>query len=134
MNDAAPSPAAPALTPGAYLRLRREAAGISRQDAAERLHTEPRLPTAAREEWIAAIEADVRPASFATIAALRWVYSFDLDVLATLAAAALGFDVRPPRLCRVCACSDQDGCRVGCRWVAPDLCSACAREIEGAPC
>lgn len=38
----------------------------------------------------------------------------------------------PPRSCRACGCTDDRACVVevkgilrGCRWVAPDLCSAC---------
>jgi hypothetical protein len=29
------------------------------------------------------------------------------------------------RRCRVCRCTDEDGCDGGCSWVEPDLCSAC---------
>ena len=29
--------------------------------------------------------------------------------------------------CRVCGCTDDRGCAGGCLWVAPDLCSRCAR-------
>ena len=27
--------------------------------------------------------------------------------------------------CRVCGCTDLDGCKGGCSWVADDLCSRC---------
>jgi hypothetical protein len=32
--------------------------------------------------------------------------------------------------CRVCGCTDDHGCPGGCLWVAPDLCSRCARRLE----
>lgn len=28
--------------------------------------------------------------------------------------------------CRVCGCTDEYGCDVGCYWIEPDLCSSCA--------
>lgn len=31
-------------------------------------------------------------------------------------------------VCRVCGCSDEDGCEGGCRWVENDLCSSCTGE------
>ena len=40
------------------------------------------------------------------------------------------------RRCRVCGCTDDDGCideltGVPCHWVAPDLCSSCAVKRFG---
>lgn len=35
----------------------------------------------------------------------------------------------PLRTCRVCGCTDDDGCCEGCWWAAPGLCSSC----EGLP-
>ncbi len=32
----------------------------------------------------------------------------------------------PPVRCRGCGCDDDHACPGGCRWVEPDLCSACA--------
>lgn len=34
-----------------------------------------------------------------------------------------------PRTCRYCGCTDLMGCEGGCRWVADDVCSACAVEF-----
>lgn len=28
--------------------------------------------------------------------------------------------------CRICGCTDEDGCPKGCYWVEDDLCSSCA--------
>lgn len=35
------------------------------------------------------------------------------------------------RMCRVCGCTDQDGCPGGCWWVEADLCSACQGGDDG---
>lgn len=32
--------------------------------------------------------------------------------------------------CRVCGCTDDDGCEEGCSWVEDELCSSCAPRIE----
>ena len=46
----------------------------------------------------------------------------------TRPAIAMHSPVEPPRLCRICACSEADPClghRGACSWVDEDLCSAC---------
>lgn len=116
-------------SPGAYLKHRRTAAGLDRSDVAAALATEPRIAQHARAEWIERIEAGIAPASFSTIVALRRAYRFDLVVLAQLAAISLGAEIAPPRLCRICACSEADACAScdgACAWVEDDLCSACS--------
>ncbi len=117
------------MTPGAYLKHRRTAAGLDLHDVAAALATEPRLAEHARASWIERIEADIVPMSFTTIVALRRAFRFDLDVLAQLAAIAMHSPVEPPRLCRICACSEADPClghRGACSWIDEDLCSACS--------
>lgn len=120
------------LTPGAYLKHRRQAAGLSVADVAARITTEPRSPEHQRGEWLELIEADAAPATFSTIVGLRLIYRFDLTVLAQLEAIAQGADILPPKLCRICACSERDACSDalghGCFWIDEDLCSA-----HGAP-
>lgn len=121
----------PTLTPGAYLKMRRCTARLSIADVAARIATVPRLAEHARVELIELIEADAAPASFATIVVFNNVYSFDIEVLATLERISLGADLPPPQLCRICACSAYDPCFGRtvfgpCFWVEEDLCSACA--------
>ena len=119
------------LTPGAYLKCRRTAQGLSVADVAAWLKTDPRTPEFGMIKWIEFIEADVMPASFTTIVALRQVYRFDLEVLSCLEAIAQGYNVPPPRLCRICACSRRDPCNDhgrGCAWVETDLCTVCAPD------
>ncbi len=116
------------MTPGAYLKHRRTAAGLDLHDVAAALATEPKLAEHVRASWIERIEADIVPMSFSTIVALRRSFRFDLDVLAQLAAIAMHSPIEPPRLCRICACSEADSCLGhcgACSWVDEDLCSAC---------
>ncbi len=34
------------------------------------------------------------------------------------------------RACRECRCTQNHACAGGCWWVAPDLCSTCARALD----
>jgi len=116
------------MTPGAYLKHRRTAAGLGIHDVAAALATEPHLAQHVRAEWLEQIEADIVPMTFNTIVSLRRAFAFDLDILAQLAAIAMRSPIEPPRLCRICACSEADPClghRGACSWVDEDLCSAC---------
>jgi transcriptional regulator with XRE-family HTH domain len=112
------------ITPGQYLRKRREAAGLSIDDVAERIATVPRWAEHLRRGWLEQIESDDMPASFNTVVVLHQVMKFDLGVLVALTAEKC----EAPQLCVVCACSEADPC-VGqsgpCAWVDVDLCSAC---------
>lgn len=114
-------PVTPPLTPGAYLKHRRQAALLTPADVAARIATEPRVGLHLLAEQIELIEADAQPASFSTIVALHRVIAFDLAVLARLVAIAMGYDYDAPRLCRICASNDRPGL-----WKEADLCSCCA--------
>lgn len=132
------------MTPGAYIRARRTAAGKSLADVAAAIGTEPQLAEHGRIEWLQAIEADVMPARFDTLVVLRNVFRFSFDVLEQLVQISLGADIGAPQICRICACSEFDACqvdqlgwrsptgRLGCWWVEPDLCSACADRDQSA--
>ena len=118
-------------TPGAYLKMRRCAAGLTPTDVAEQLTAEPHVDLRTRAEWIELIEADAQPATLSTIIALRRVYSFDLDVLVALERIAQGSTETPPMICHICGCSHDDPCAINamigayCSWAAPNLCSNC---------
>lgn len=118
------------LTPGAYLAKRRAAAGLTVADVAERLSSEPRISERDRAAFIESIEADVVSPTIITLSALRMIYPFDIAVLAHLAADPAEATGPQPRLCRECACSENDACidrhGSGCWWVEEDLCIACA--------
>ena len=112
------------LSPDQYLRTRREAAGLSIDDVAERIATVPRWAQHLRRGWLDQIESDTMPATFNTIVVLHQVMQFDIGVLVALSVE--GGDA--PRLCTVCSCSEKDPCvghSVPCRWINVDLCSAC---------
>lgn len=127
-------------SPGTYLRLRREAQRLSIDDVAAVVRTDPDVPLAARAELLRAIEADLTPISDVVIGSLMRAadvgsFRFDPEVLVRLIDIAAGDTSRkPPRLCRKCACSEFDACHcgsqgghwIGCHWIEPDLCSACA--------
>jgi len=112
-----------APTPGAYIKMRRCAAGFSVADVAARLHAEPHMDERGRTEWLELIEADAQPCSLATIVALRKIFDFNVDVLVALERIAQGSAERPPDICGICGFS------------APyrkELCSACAGLPPGA--
>jgi len=124
----------PIMTPGTYLAKRRAAAGLSIEDVAERISTEPPIPHHDRAAWLRRIEQDVDGLKIREAAALSSVFPFDLDIFVTL--IGLHSPVMPaetieaPRLCQACGCSENDACLdpttgQGCRWVGPEQCSAC---------
>jgi len=120
-----------AMTPGTYLRLRREAAGTSIDDVVAMLPTEPRVDAIARAAWLRGIEADEAPIGAEVIKALRYAFAFDARVLRWLADLRSSPGLLAPRLCRKCACSEFDPCDGGCWWVAEDLCSSCPVDEPG---
>ena len=117
------------ITPGAYLKLRRKAAGLILSDVAARVSTDPHTPEHLRVDQLELIEADIQPAGPSTIMALRRAFPFSVWGLTLLARIAQGDDLAAPRLCRICACSELDACddrRGGpCGWAEADLCTSC---------
>jgi hypothetical protein len=95
------------VTPGAYLKLRREAADVSE---AEAFAVVPSI----RE-----IEANQASLTITDLVKLEALFSFDARVLLDLAAEF------PAEICRECGCSEADPCEPPCWWAAPELCSAC---------
>ncbi len=117
------------MTPGAYLRLRRDAAGLSVRDVATSLPTDPSKSEHERADWIGLIERDETPATLHTIAALRRVFPFDLEILEALAVAHLDAIPVALAICLKCGCTEDDACPGGCWWHAPGLCSACIDPV-----
>lgn len=117
------------ISPGTYLRKRREAAGLSVTAIAIQIATEPRLAEHGRVDWIGGIEQDTMPARFETLVVLRNLFPFDFGVLERLVQISLGADLPAPQICRVCACSEHDACKVppfgACWWLTNDLCTSC---------
>jgi hypothetical protein len=113
----------PPITAGTYLRLRREAQGLS----LEEITAGCALPAnrAAFLHRLHEIEGDRDVATGHTLAALRDCFAFSTAIYANLVAGVPA----GAALCRACACSWNDPCGSGahaCHWVEPDLCSRCA--------
>ncbi len=117
------------IAPGAYLRLRREAAGLTLEEVSLVTETVPSVCARVRTEWIAAIEQGIAPVSIDVALALQIAFPFDFDVLVKLCAFQARLIDRAPRVCEVCGCSEQDACveQHGgpCGWAEPARCSAC---------
>jgi len=107
------------VTPGQYLRLRREAAGIA-IDA-----------LAIDETIVAAIENGERAPTDIQLQALTWSFPFSI---ATLLRLACNLEVRA---CLGCGCTEWDPCVEAdgraCCWVELDFCSSCAGKARPLP-
>ena len=118
------------MRPGTYLAKRREAAGMSIEDVAVRISTEPPLHLRDRVDWLKRLEEDVATVTLRDIEALKPVFRFSRWVLSQLIDLQAGECLTAPRLCRHCACNRHDACidaqGRGCSWAADDLCSGCA--------
>jgi hypothetical protein len=128
------------MTPGTYLALRRKAAGFSLEDVAAGIITDPRWPELSKAAHLGLIETDVAPASFTTIAALRMVYPFDIDVLCALDVVTMfpEDNFNTPDICARCGCSEADPCLSAdgnCGWADASytLCDHCAAHLPSSP-
>lgn len=129
------------LTPAAYLRLRRAAAGVSIPQLAEamiayrrrrlgaKVAAHPAYATARDAvDLIELLERDgTRAMQRRTIEAVAACVPLDIDVYFQLADEPAG---RHPRVCRGCGCSSHDACHHdsygSCAWTSPTQCSHCA--------
>lgn len=80
----------PTISPGTYVRLRREALGLSRDDLALMLETVPGVSARRRAEWLETIESDVEEISVCVALALHDTIAIDLRILAYWMAIAEG--------------------------------------------
>ncbi|MGN6122976.1 MAG: helix-turn-helix domain-containing protein [Sphingomonas oligoaromativorans] len=117
------------IAAGDYLRLRREAAGLSVEDVVMLIvPDESRWPLCAM--YTVAIELGYATPSASEVQGLREAFRFDPYVLRQLIAGT----TPAPAICRRCGCSDLDPCddetHGPCAWATDDrdLCSSCARE------
>ena len=121
------------MTPAAYLRLRREAAGLTLDDAAAafapRIH-DRRVAYALLRLW----ETDGVVGEADDVLRLSALYRLDVAVYRQLAEEPAD---RHPTICAGCGCTQHDACLddhgVGCHWVAPDLCSGCEERATSSP-
>ena len=126
------------LSPGAYLALRRAAAGLSVDDVARQLAMLPWALVPATPAAVALLAARLRdaegggaPFTAPQAALIRNVFRFDLDVylaLIDLAAAGPGSGLPVPQICTGCGCTWHDACETEegpCAWTAdPHRCTA----------
>ena len=113
------------MTPGTYLRKRREAAGLSQLDVARRTRLD--------QSELSKMERGARPISPIWATLLSVHIGFPDDVLIAL----IRGDTPAPRVCSECACSEYDPCFDDlfddpCHWVSATLCSSCAVKQEPA--
>lgn len=148
-----PPTALPApMTPGTYLRKRREAAGVSRELAAVAFmpcsNPPYHPPTLVAQvlniaRWLGELEGDRRQVDGIALMQMSGVVPFEREAYDRLVALHLGVDVAPPSICRECGCGVLTACieRVesgipgcfaehACAWSAtdPNLCTACERR------
>jgi len=129
----ATSTAATPLTPAAYLRLRREAAGLPIGAVGQRLAeahrtASPDTNVEVATALVASLEATgVVARHRETLDALRSVFPFDPDVYRQLAADPVEHH---PRVCRGCGCSAWDDAGFE-GWATPDSCTRCLTADAG---
>ena len=80
----------PAISPGTFVRLRREALALTFADVAARITTVPDVSVWRRVQWLKAIEQDDAPISVQTAVALHDAIGLDLRMLSYWMAVAEG--------------------------------------------
>lgn len=116
-------------SPGAYLKCRRTASGLTVDDVVRAIETDPSMPLTERIEWVRMIEADLVAVRWSTIIALRQIFPFDLAVLERLSHIHDGADLPAPRLCRICRAGETGPAGAAIQpwaWDQTDLCIGCA--------
>lgn len=146
--SAMPSP----MSPGTYLRKRREAAGVSLELAAvaflpwfqgtylaERFnevgHDGRRLVSLVLQvsAWLSELEDDKRFVDGIALSQVAGVMPFEREAYDRLVAIRYGVDLPPPAICRECGCGVITACFSeghACAWseTDPHLCTACERR------
>jgi hypothetical protein len=86
---------APSITPGTYIRLRREACDMTIENVAMEIESDPQVSVSRRIEGLTMIEADVEEISPSTAMVLHEVIGIDLRILAYWMAIAEGATPSP---------------------------------------
>ena len=131
------------ISPGTYVRLRREHAGWTLDQLALQLGTRPGSADIRTE--LDALEADAPGDHLALVWRLVHVFRIDPHIYLALAGHAADPDsgLPSPRICRGCGCSWNDPCRIEsngpddgepCSWAGDsDWCTACAQRAAPTP-
>lgn len=127
------------MTPGTYLRKRREASGFSIRACAERFAAvdDPALAGLYANQWRSA-ERDISPLGSPFSARIATLIGFDNAIYDRLVAIRFGHNLPVPQICKTCACSWNDPCisegidliESPCSWAEADLCTACVPTPE----
>jgi len=137
------SPAPQAMRPGTYLRLRREAAGLTHRHIAIVLVPAGRADAAelraSMSRRLRLIESDDQagsnpsPRDLDLVDQLGSVFAFSAAIYWLLVGIAADpeSEIPVPQICRGCGCTWSDPCNErgrGCAWSAedPSLCTTCA--------
>jgi hypothetical protein len=138
------------MSPGTYMRKRREAAGFTIDQVAMLVVRPGPTPRATHAELarirneLAMLEGDHAGRYVRLMGHLSLVVAFDPAIYTALAAAADGAAEPVPSICRVCACSWSDPCLIPagdgsadvtpCAWTdaGGTLCTACKGD-DGEP-
>lgn len=127
-----PPAAAREITPGTYLRMRREAARMTLREAAL-CYAHTTAGASSAELLLADAEADRAILSAGSLVRLGYAFAFDGEIYQDLVEG-----LPTPSLCRVCACSWNLPCEEAdhgpCAWTdqSETLCTACARKMPEA--
>lgn len=125
------------ISPGTYLRLRREAAGVSIETLALATDTVPfRVSARNRAELIGLMEQDLLVIDADMVSGLVELFAFDRQILVQLIAIYAGAHLDPPALCRICACSWSAACfdpvsGRSCSWSADDATVCTSASCQG---
>ena len=132
------------MTPGTYLRKRREASGVSVGTLGQSMV--PAGKAAAKHDQLGKIfadmlteaEADRLPLDSAASKLIADLIGFDNSIYDRLVAIRFGHNLPVPQICKTCACSWNDPClsegvdtiESPCSWAEADLCTACVPYPE----
>lgn len=144
------APRQPAMLPGRYLQLRRQASGLTIEQVAVRISPRPSRWHETAAALVALEAGDPLPTGFTALGLamqLTMAVQFDFNAWQALVehAADPDSELPLPRLCRSCGCSFFDPCvpdpeaGLGCAWRGrdevgdADLCTACPLPGQAPP-
>lgn len=133
-EQAAASPVPSPMSPGTYLRKRREAGNISLATLASAMFPGANVSSqAAVRELLAEVEANRATIDSRFSASIARHLHMDSEIFDRLTAIHHGCDLPVPQICRQCACSWNDACLSPagpCAWSRQDsnICTRCETE------
>lgn len=123
--------ATPPMTPGTYMRLRRQYAGLSIETLARAIAVNADI-SSQLTEMLKQAEEDSIPIGSPGSARIQKIIGFDAEIYDRLVAIRFGHNLPIPQICKSCGCSWNDPCidaETGpCSWSDHDSnqCTCCA--------